>query len=120
MKLWMVFLGLSVLIGVAGSGYAQAEVPANGHEHADHQHGQHAAKPDAYVNAEIRKIDLENRKITLRHEAIPQFGMEPMTMAFRVADPAMLEGWKVGDKLSFRLERVDGVLLVTALQKREE
>ena len=118
MKLWMVFLGLSVLIGVAGSGYTQAEVPAN--EHADHQHAQNAAKPNAFVNAEIRKIDLENRKITLRHEAIPQFGMEPMTMAFRVADSAMLEGWKVGDKLSFRLERVDGVLLVTALQKREE
>ena len=47
-----------------------------------------------WARAEIRKIDPENSKITLRHEALTQLSMGAMTMVFRVDDKALLKpGW---------------------------
>ncbi|MGS0626168.1 copper-binding protein, partial [Ralstonia sp. VS2407] len=42
-------------------------------------------------------------------------GMEPMTMVFRVQDPAMLTKVHVGSKVRFVAEKVNGALTVTAL-----
>jgi Cu/Ag efflux protein CusF len=42
---------------------------------------------------------------------------EPMTMVYRVKDPAMLKQVKVGDKVSFEAENVDNRYTVTKLQK---
>ncbi|CKY53804.1 Uncharacterized conserved protein [Mycobacterium tuberculosis] len=40
-----------------------------------------------------------------------------MTMVFRVQDPAMLKTVKVGDKVKFDADRVNGQATVTTLQK---
>ena len=44
--------------------------------------------------------------------------MPPMTMVFTLKDPAVLENFKVGDKVKFKVVREDGKMLVTELQSQ--
>ena len=71
----------------------------------------------AFTDGEIRKINKETRKVTIRHGAITNLGMPPMTMVFQVSDPALLEAVQVGDKVRFSAEKREGAFIVTALQK---
>ena len=69
-------------------------------------------------DGEVRKIDEAAGKITLKHGPIKSLQMdEGMTMVFRVRDPAMLKQVKVGDKVKFDADRVDGQFTVTKIQK---
>ena len=70
----------------------------------------------ALVNGQVTKIDAAQGKITLRHEPIKNLDMDSMTMVFGV-DPTMLKGVKVGDKVKFEADRVNGQLTVTKIQK---
>lgn len=67
------------------------------------------------VDGEVRKVDKEQGKLTLRHGPIPNLEMGGMTMVFRVTDPKWLDGLKEGDKLSFTADRVNGVFTVTSI-----
>ena len=77
-----------------------------------------SAQTAPMADGEVRKVDKEAGKVTLRHGPIKKLEMdEGMTMVFRVQDPAMLKGVKVGDKIKFDADRVDGQFTVTKLQK---
>jgi Cu/Ag efflux protein CusF len=53
-----------------------------------------SAAQDAMVDGQVTKIDEAQGKITLRHGPLKKLDMdEPMTMVFRVQDPAMLKQW---------------------------
>jgi Cu/Ag efflux protein CusF len=67
---------------------------------------------------EVRKIDKEARKITIKHGEIKELEMPPMTMVFTLKDPGVLENFKVGDKVKFKVVREDGKMLVTELQSQ--
>ena len=67
------------------------------------------------VDGEVTKVDPENGKITLKHSPIENLGMPAMTMVFRAGDPAMTSQVKVGDKVKFEADRVDGAITVTKL-----
>jgi Cu/Ag efflux protein CusF len=71
------------------------------------------------VNGEVKKVDETAGKITLKHGPIKNLDMEEdsMTMVFRVQEPAMLKSLKVGDKVKFDADRVNGQITVTAIQK---
>jgi Cu(I)/Ag(I) efflux system periplasmic protein CusF len=70
------------------------------------------------VNGEVKKIDEAAGKITLKHGPIKSLDMdEPMTMVFRVQDPAMLKQVKVGDQVQFVAERASAGITITKLQK---
>ena len=56
-------------------------------------------------------------KVTLKHGPIKNLDMEGMTMVFRVADPAMLDKVKAGDKVEFEADRVNGAITVTKIGK---
>ena len=82
---------------------------------------QHDAAPSAseavaISQGEVRKIDLANQKITLRHGPLSNLGMPPMTMVFKVQAAAQLEGLKVGDKVSFVAQQQGSQFVVTELQ----
>lgn len=68
------------------------------------------------LDGEIRKIDTEAAKLTIKHAELPNLDMMPMTMVFRVQDKAMLGKVAVGDKVRFAAEKVGGLLTVTALE----
>ena len=68
------------------------------------------------VEGEIRKVDMETKKITIKHGAIKNLDMPGMTMVFQVKDPAMLDKVKVGDKIRFSAEKAGGAIVVTDIQ----
>lgn len=74
-----------------------------------------AQAPLPEVDGEIRKVDAEAGKLTIRHGPIGNLDMGAMTMIFRVKDPAMLTQVQAGDKVRFTVDRVDGLLTVTSL-----
>lgn len=68
------------------------------------------------TDGEVRKVDRENQKITLRHGEIKNLDMPPMTMVFVVKAPAMLDKLNTGDKVQFRAANEGGKLTVTEIQ----
>lgn len=99
MKALKLFLGTAVL-GVAATltmtGYAQTAADM--------------------AEAEVRKIDKDNKKITLKHGAIKNLDMPPMTMVFQVNDAALLDKVQAGDKVRFRAANEAGKFTVTEIQ----
>lgn len=82
-----------------------------------------AAAPVAFAQSEmvtgqVKKIDAAAGKITLKHGPIKKLGMDQgMTMVFRVQDGSMLNQVKVGDKVQFDADRVNGQITITKIQK---
>ncbi len=92
MKKLITALGATLL---AAAAFAQAALPS--------------------VEGEVRKIDADAKKITLKHGDIPNLEMTGMTMVFRVKDPALLTQVKPGDKVRFTADKVDGALTVLSI-----
>lgn len=65
---------------------------------------------------EVRKIDTEQGKLTIKHGPIENLQMPGMTMVFKAADPAMLQKLQVGDKIEFAAEKANGAIVVTTVQ----
>lgn len=78
----------------------------------------HAAdRPAAALSAgEVRKVDREAKKVTIKHGPIENLKMPPMTMVFRVKDRAMLDGLAPGTAVRFRAEEAEGGYVITTLQ----
>ena len=70
----------------------------------------------ALTQGEIRKVDKESKKLTIRHQPITNLEMPAMTMIFRVQDLALLDRVKVGDKVRFAAEKQDGAFVVTQIE----
>ncbi len=75
-----------------------------------------AAAGSAMTEGEVRKVDKDTKKITLKHGEIKNLGMPPMTMVFQVSDPAMLEKVKTGDKVRFKATGEGGKYTVTQIE----
>lgn len=93
---------------------AAAQAPAAGADEHSAHHAAGEASGDA-VEGEVRKVDKEAGKITLRHGPIPNLEMTAMTMVFRVKDPAMLDAVKAGDKVRFKAAKVQGAITITEI-----
>lgn len=72
-----------------------------------------ARSASALTDGEVRKLDKDAGKITIRHGAIVNLDMPPMTMVFQVTDSSLLETVKVGDKIQFAAEKRAGSYIVT-------
>jgi Cu/Ag efflux protein CusF len=70
----------------------------------------------AAAEAEGVKIDAAGGKLTLKHGEIKSLDMPPMTMVYRVRDPAVLARLQVGDKVRFRAEKAGGQYVATAVE----
>ena len=72
------------------------------------------------TEGEVRKIDREAGKITLRHGPISgALDMPAMSMVFQVKDVSLLERLKAGDRVEAVVSKEDGVFyLVSAEPKR--
>ena len=74
------------------------------------------AKGAAMTNGEVKKIDKETQKITLKHGPIQNMEMPGMTMVFKVMDASLLDTVKVGDRVKFNVEKRQGAMVVTAIE----
>ena len=97
-----------ITISTAASALAQ---DAHG-AHGSHQ----AGAATSLVAGEVKKVDKEAGKVTIRHAEIKNLGMAAMTMVFRVKDSAMLGQIKAGDKVNFAAEKVNGAITVVQLE----
>jgi Cu(I)/Ag(I) efflux system membrane fusion protein len=62
---------------------------------------------------------LDASSITLSHEPVPAIGWPAMTMSFRVANPALLRGYKKGDRVRFGFDQPsEGPTLRRIMQER--
>ena len=68
------------------------------------------------TDGEVRKIDMEAGKVTLKHGEIKNLDMPGMTMVFVVKDKAMLDKLKAGDKVKFKAINDGGKFTVTDIQ----
>jgi len=78
-----------------------------------------AANPAAkspVVDGEVRRVDKDAKKLTIRHGPITNLDMPAMTMVFQVKDRAMLDQVKAGDKIRFVVEKSSGAYTVTHLE----
>ena len=79
-------------------------------------HASHAASAAALADGEIRKVDKDAKKLTIRHGPLENLGMPAMTMVFQVHDTAMLDTVQVGDKVKFSADKLGGAYTVTHLE----
>ena len=75
-----------------------------------------AVAADNMADGEIRKIDRDNKKMTIKHGDIKSLDMPGMTMVFQIRDINLLEAFKAGDKVKFVAEKLDGAFVVTGMQ----
>ena len=78
---------------------------------ADEKHHQ-----GALTDGEVRKVDKEAKKITIKHGPIQNLDMPAMTMVFQVKDPALLEQVKAGDKVQFEAQKLGGAFTVIRIE----
>ncbi len=99
-----------------------AAVPADAQSQSDHS-AHHAAGPQVaqagqqLADGEVRKVDKDAKKITLKHGPIPNLDMPAMTMVFQVKDPALLDQVKPGDRVRFQAEKLGGAFTVTRIEQ---
>lgn len=71
------------------------------------------------TEGEVRKVDQETGKITLRHGPIAgELEMPAMSMVFQVKDRALLESLKAGDKVAATISKEDGVFFIVSADKK--
>ena len=81
----------------------------------DHAKMGMAATP-GMTDGEVRKIDKDAGKITIKHGEIKHLEMPGMTMVFNAKDKSLLDKVQVGDKVSFMVVSEGGKMVVTAIE----
>ena len=101
---------LALALGLFGSAEAQDKMGGMPMSQAT------ASTSADMTDGEIRKVDKDNKKITIKHGEIKNLDMPGMTMVFQVKDPAMLDKVQAGDKVRFKAISDNGKLTVTDIQ----
>ena len=73
--------------------------------------------PKDMTEAEVRKIDKDAKKVTLKHGPIKNLDMPGMTMVFQVKDATLFDKFVVGDKILFTAEQQQGAFVVTGAER---
>jgi Cu/Ag efflux protein CusF len=100
---------------------AAITLPALAQQKADDHTAHHATAGGSAIvdmtEGEIRKVDKEAKKITIKHGEIKNLDMPPMTMVFQVKDASLLDKVKAGEMIRFTAEKTaTGTLVVTDIQ----
>ena len=71
-----------------------------------------------WATGEIRRLDPENRRLTIKHGEIKSIDMPPMTMVFYVKDAQLLDGLKPKDVVDFQVIEEGSKYMVTAIRRK--
>lgn len=75
-----------------------------------------AQAQEASASGEVRRLDAEAGKITIKHGEISDLELPAMTLVYKI-DPALLDNIKPGDKVKFTAKRDGGDYVVTKISK---
>jgi Cu(I)/Ag(I) efflux system periplasmic protein CusF len=103
--------GVGIVVGLWGLGSLAADTASQPIVVA-----QTAVVDSAMTDGEVKKVDKDAGKLTIKHGPLTNLDMPGMTMVFRVKDRAMLDQVKEGDKIRFVADRVDGAITVVELK----
>lgn len=92
-QLSRLFIASAVLIGTMTSAFAQ------------------------WASGEIRRVDPDNLRLTIKHGEIKSLDMPPMTMVFHVKDRSVLADFKAQDKIEFQAQAEGTRYIVTEIRK---
>ncbi len=111
-----------VSVAILSSGFyvsalAQTAAPSAHGAHSTDAMAAKKADSKDMAEAEVRKVDKDAKKVTLKHGPIKNLDMPGMTMVFQVKDAALLEKFAVGDKIMFTAEQQQGAFVVTGAEK---
>ena len=81
------------------------------------QHDSHHADSTAMTAGEVKKIDKDTGKVTIKHGPIKNLDMPGMTMVFRANDAAMLDQLKEGDKINFTADKLNGAFTLMQVEQ---
>jgi Cu(I)/Ag(I) efflux system protein CusF len=85
-------------------GYAQTSADAS------------ATQPLVLTAGEIKRVDLDGGKVTIKHGEIKNLEMPPMTMVFVAKDRSQLASLKAGDKVNFVVLNEAGKFIAAEIQ----
>lgn len=109
--------GLALMVSAGVLSPAWAASHQGGHSaHAEHAKPTAQAATGDMTDGEVRKVDTEGGKLTLKHGDIKNLDMPGMTMVFVVKDKTMLDKVKAGDKIKFKAVNDAGKFTVTDIQ----
>ena len=109
----MKYLAIASLLSAA---FALPAFADEAQHKSDAASGTTLAQPAVLSDGEVRKVDKEANKITIKHGPLANLDMPAMTMVFQVKDPALLDKVKAGDKVKFEAEKAGGAFTVTQIE----
>ena len=112
MKTALITLTTALILAAPITGFAADSMPGMKHDMGDMSGMKHDTAASPMSEGVVKKIDKAAGKITLAHGPLQNLGMPGMTMAFKVKDAAWLDQYKVGDKIRFVAEDINGALTV--------
>lgn len=111
-----------IVTGIAAASFALTAANhalAQSHEHGAHAATGVAAQETAMSEGEIRKVDKDAKRLTIKHGPLDNLGMPGMTMVFGIKDASLLDTLKAGDKIKFVAEKLEGRYVVTQLAMQQ-
>ncbi|QKG67079.1 efflux RND transporter periplasmic adaptor subunit [Pseudomonas sp. B14-6] len=76
-----------------------------------------SAATSSFHEADGQIVEINDKEVTLAHGPFKTLGMPGMTMAFPLANPALMQGLKTGDKVRVAVSQTDDGLRVERLDK---
>lgn len=108
---------LALALGLPATSFVLADDAHHSAEAAQSAKGETPAA--AMSEGEVKKIDKDAGKITIKHGELKNLAMPPMTMAFRIRDSALMEQVKVGDQINFVAQKDKGQIIVTRIEVKK-
>ena len=81
------------------------------------QHDSHHVDSTAMTAGEVKKIDKDTGKVTIKHGPIKNLEMPGMTMIFRVKDAVMLDQLNEVDKINFAADKINGAFTLMQIEQ---
>ena len=106
---------LALVAALSFAGAASAQSSKSMAEKAPAAGGSDAAASQL-TEGEVRKVDKDSKKLTIKHGPLKNLDMPGMTMVFGVKDDAMLDKVEAGAKVRFQAEKIDGKFVVTRIE----
>ena len=112
----MINLRYALLVSIAALGISTVAHAQPSSGAAPSASGAPAATAAELAEGEVRKVDKDGKKLTLKHGPLKNLDMPAMTMVFQVKEDAILDRVQAGDKVRFQAEKIDGKFTVTRLE----
>jgi len=77
----------------------------------------HSAATSSFHEADGQIVEINDKEVTLAHGPFKTLGMPGMTMTFPLANPALIQGLKAGDKVRVAVSQTDDGLRVERLDR---